>query len=269
MNVSQREKVDVGALQPLSRSRHVGWYWRRAPDFKFALGRVLVPITVAELPRAAGAFPLVMQPLAGPASSGLFALLGLTPDRNVFIDRQGRWRGGYIPAQIRGYPFQMAATSDGQFVACVDESAEVLSQDPGAGEPLLDAQGAPTPAVREVLKFLDGMARQVRVTHAVCKALWDQQLLEPWAPFLPSAGSGHRVQGLYRVNENALQKLAPEGLAQLRDHEALKLAYAAILSQSHTRGLQERYHALEKQRAADVGDWFEREQSDWSFDFDQ
>jgi len=26
---------------------------------------------------------------------------------------------------------------------------------------------------------------------------------------------------------------------------------------------------LENQRAADVGDWFEREQGDWTFDFDQ
>lgn len=80
-----------------------------------------------------------------------------------------------------------------------------------------------------------------------------------------------KVQGLFRINEKALNQLEPQAFAELRQHGALPLAYAQLLSSSQLHQLTEREKFHTRQQLAqpteqDLDSLF-GEDDDLSFDF--
>src|SRR5690606_10325046 len=56
------------------------------------------------------------------------ALLGLEPGQNAYVGADGRWRGSYIPATIRRYPFIFGDTGEKEG----DKQRYVVMFDPDA-----------------------------------------------------------------------------------------------------------------------------------------
>jgi len=159
---------------------------------------------------------------------------GLAPGRNLFVAGDGRWMGGYVPAVYRSYPFQFARTEDGRGVLCMDESSGLLTQDTSQGEPFFDDDGKLAKPVAEIMEFLSQLRAAQAETERACASLKEHALLRPWQIQLKAgAGEPRKVQGLFHVDEAALNALPATGLAALRDAGALKLAYAQLLSMQH------------------------------------
>ena len=212
---------------------HATRRWKRHSSHAFAARDALAPLVAHELPRAAPHLPLAFV-----AQGGVFtpvAVQGLLPGLNLFVAPDGRWLGGYTPAVYRGHPFALADLPDGQQVLAFDVDSGLLTD--AGGEPLLEADGSPTPGVKGVLEFL----KQVRINQAqtarTCQVLADHGLLQPWPIAVQGGGGERRIEGLLHIDEAALNALPADALKALQQAGALALAYCQLLSEQHLQRL--------------------------------
>lgn len=217
-------------LQPVTMDRHRGKGWIRPTDYRFAAGAQTAQIAAAELSHCCRTFPLAFIEHGG--KRVLVALLGLLPGRNLFVAPDGRWVGGYIPAIVRGYPFQLAGTDDRQLVLCIDEGSGLVTDAAAGGKavPFFGEDGKPHAETQKIFEGLRLTHQGIAAVDRAVAALAGQELLEPWPLKVADDGAGKTLNGLGRISEKKLNALDGEQLVRLREAGALAIAYAQLLS---------------------------------------
>jgi len=199
------------------------------------------------------------------------ALTGLGGESNLYVHADGRWLANYVPSVLRGHPFRMAKADNDQQVLAIEQ--ESLSDDSSA-QPLFDNDGNLTDKVKQTVDFLTQCDNNRQATAKASQLLGDTGLIEQW-PLKIERGEGHEplnVQGLYRINEKALNELAADAFADLRKHGALPLAYAQLFSMSQLSQLTERAKFHAQQQAGKAADenldaFFDGDDEELTFDF--
>ncbi|WPL15592.1 SapC [Thiorhodovibrio winogradskyi] len=238
---------------PISAEHHASQRWHRFSSYEFARQAHLAALVGAELPKAAMTMPIALVPRAAQAESQkdhtqgfmFIALLGLEPGVNLFIAPNGRWIGRYVPAALRGYPFRLAKAGDDKLVLCVDQDSGLIGEQ--GDEPFFNQNGEVAEPVGKVMEFLTQIERNRAATLGICDRLRTHGLIQPWPIKLKAAdGGGRPLEGLFRIDEAALNALPADALIELRDAGALPLAYCQLLSMQQLGLLGE----LAKLRAA-------------------
>jgi SapC len=220
-------------LQPISRERHASQRFKRNPNYNYATHDAVTSLVVQELPQAT-----LHLSIAFLASEGTFtpvALQGLQPGKNLFVDQNGQWLAGYVPAAYKAYPFVLANTAEGQQVLCIDEASGLLSQT--EGDPFFAEDNQPGQTVGEVFAFLKQHAANSQSTARICADLQKHNLIQPWPIKLQGETGEQVVEGLYRIDEAALNQLPAEAFMELRNTGALLCAYCQLLSMQHIQTL--------------------------------
>lgn len=220
-------------IQVISRERHAVQRWKRFIDYGFASKDACVALVLQELPQA-----MLHLPIAFLASGDAYvpvAVQGLAPRQNLFVDRDGRWLGAYVPAAYRCYPFSFAEAAPGQPVLCFDEDSGLLSS--AEGEEFFDAEGKPGTAVADVMRFLAQLTPGRQQMQKVCELLQKHNLFEPWPIRIVGEHGEQALAGLYRINEAAMNKLPADAFIELRDAGALVCVYCQLLSAPHLQTL--------------------------------
>ncbi|MDZ7750180.1 MAG: SapC family protein [Gammaproteobacteria bacterium] len=250
----------------LSRSQHAGRHYLPREGYAFATNQAVASILLAELAKLLPHYALGFieqgeghQPVA---------LLSLDLQTNLYVAPNGKWLGSYVPASLRGYPFTLANTEDGQKALCIDQAYFASDQ----GEPLFDTDGNLGQQVARTLDFLEQCEKNRPVTLAATKALSDAGVIEPW-PLQIERGEGQeplKLNGLFRVSEEALNALEADAYTQLRGGP-MALAHAQLFSMSQLNQLTERarFHAQHHSAAKlpESLDALFREDDDLAFDF--
>jgi len=185
----------------------------------------------AELSKAALAMPIGFMKI----DSGyqLFAITSLQPETNLYVAPGGKWLGGYIPAALRAYPFQLAQQEGaGEFILCINEGSGLVVENTEDGNPFFDDQDQPTQGIKDILNFLTQIKASRDVTEGAVNALADAGLIMPWKINLKQGEKVVPVKGLFSIDEAALNKLDDEDFLTLRKAGGLALAYAQLLSMS-------------------------------------
>jgi len=220
--------------QPISKSQHLNLRWRRLPKYNFAENSVVAQLVLQELPKA-----ILTRPVAFVESGDGFmpaAVQGLEPGQNLFVNKEGRWRGGYLPATYRGYPFALARAEDGQRVLCGDMEGEHLGENT-EGEALFDEQGEPSKGIQEVLDFLVKLQDDRARTEQICAVLQRNRLIKPWIIEVRRESDVLNIEGLFCIDETALNSLPMPALEEVRKAGGLPIAYMQLLSMQHMQGL--------------------------------
>ena len=228
----------------ITQDRHGARRWRRYASYDFARERPVLPLVGAELPRAALAFPIAFLPEGEGFVTA--ALMSLNPKGNLYVGPDGRWLGSYVPAALRGHPFALLPREGGDRVFCIDEAAELISDD-GTGEPFFDQDGAIAEPTRKVLDFLTSVEQSRAAIRKATAALAEAELIVPWEITVQSAAGPQKVAGLHKLDEAALTALPMEGFEALRRAGAVALAYCQILSMQHLPALGRLAEAHAKQ----------------------
>lgn len=235
--------------QAISRQRHAGKRWLRYSSYAFAMRDSVLPLILAELPKAVMSLPIGFIEQA----DGFVpvAVMGLQPEKNLFVAADGRWIKSYIPAACRGYPFGLASTADGQRVLCIDEDSRLLSDGP-EGEAFFDDAGEVTSTLQEIIRFLEQNEQSRQATAAACAVLRQYELIKPWPIALKTATGEQAVAGLFQIDEAALNRLPAAALEAVRNAGALTVAYCQMLSMQHlpVLGQLAAAHAQAAQQAA-------------------
>lgn len=227
----------------LSRSEHADAHWKPRQGFAFAAGLQAVPVFVAELTKLLPSYCLGF--VKDNDRYQAVCLLGLGEGRNLYVNQENKWLADYVPANLRGFPFTLAENDSGENVLCIDQGH--LTKDSAASS-LFDSEGNLSPKSVEMFEFLVKCRADNLVTQNACDALANAEILEVW-PLTVNRGESEEplaINGLYRINEKALNTLSGETFAALRQSGALALAYGQLFSMSQTAQLIKRAHYLAK-----------------------
>jgi len=215
-------------IKAVSPQNFAGKTWRRFSDYLFATKTHMVPVVVNELAQAATCIPLGFVKLD--ASFQLMAIMALQPNTNALVGLDGQWLARYVPAAIRSGPFNLVKPQDADgMVLCFDEGSGLLRED-GQGEAFFNDEGKPAPAVQDVITFLSQVERSRMLTQSAVEALDSAGLIKPWTLSVVQQDKTIPVQGLYQVDEAALEALDDAAYLLLRSKKALPLAHAQLLS---------------------------------------
>lgn len=226
-----RQMLIYERVVPIGTDTHANTSVEPTVSFDFARHINSAPLLATEFPAAAIDHPVVFSR----SGTDIFpaVLLGLRPDHNEHVDFDGTWRGGYIPAFLRRYPFVFTPTedgSDGNFTLCLDEASPAVNRE-GRGERLFDDQGGRTPWLEGKLAFAAEFHGQFHKTREFCSRLDSLGVLEDaQARYRTSDGREASMGGFAIVNRDRLKQVDPGALPALMRTGMLELCYAHLHS---------------------------------------
>lgn len=227
---------------PIEYQRHAHSGWLPYPDYHFATGDALAPVSAEEMPHVMASLPLAFSRTPKERFQ-LVALQSLSANTNLCINAEGHWLTSYVPACYRSYPFRMLPAKDARWVLCADAQSGLWLEDATEeGERCFTDKGDLTPQLEKIRNFLEQMVRGHNHTAKTVGTLERFDLIQPW-PLKTQGedGTSRPVKGLYRIDEQALNALAADQLAELRSQGGLSIAYAQLLSQHRLPSLASLY----------------------------
>ena len=169
--------------------------------------------------------------------------------RNFFIGPAGQWLGAYVPAGLRGCPFRLARVEGAEeSILCIDEDSGLVVDADGTGEDFFDTDGNPSPANKTMLDFLLEIERNRALTDMAVAALAETGLIQPWPFNVKLADQATPINGLFRIDESAMNALDDADFLKLRKSSALPLAYMQLLSMALV-AVFEQLNRIQKQLA--------------------
>ncbi len=226
----------------LDREKHRRLKVRPTGSFAFAAKANSLYLAGVEFNEACKEFAIVFTRVGGGRTVPV-AMLGLRSHENLFVDAEGRWDAGYIPAFVRRYPFVLAELPGrADMAVCVDEAFAGLNSTDG--EALFDGAGQDTQFLKNALDFLGRYQAEYRRTEAFCQRLEQAGLLvEMNAKADLTDGRSFTINGLLIVDEQKLLALPDAtALALFRSGE-LHLISMHLLSLSNMQKLVDRMAA--------------------------
>jgi len=238
------------SFQPLDTEEHRTHGFKVNTGFDFAAGDMLAPVLLAELTRILPHYPLVFRRQAENGRFQLNVLLGFKPGGNLFVDAQNQWHPDcYVPSVYRSYPFVMKKVrKDGgvRGLICFDRRSGLYRENPDPQQRevrFFDDDGHLQPGMKKLVTLLEKTTHNREVTQAAVDALADAQVLVPWEVRAVRGGEPPEtvIQGLYRIDEAALNSLDADSLLSLQRNHALTAAYAQLLSMDRIRPLRQKF----------------------------
>jgi hypothetical protein len=169
------------------------------------------------------------------------AVFGVANNDNLFNDK-GHWRGRYVPAVLRSYPFCTARVAEDQFAVCFDAAWSGVSTTDGV--PLYDDTGKPAELLQNMQKHLEVLETEVARTRILCDRLMELDLLRDMrfdATF--ADGRAHSVEGFLTVEQERVAALPDATLLDLHKSGVMGLIQAHWVSLGNMRHLMD-WHQL-------------------------
>lgn len=231
---------------PLSFEKHGKLRLNELRDFRQFASQHLVPVVFQEFYRLATEFPLVF---ARSSESGDFvpvAMMGLTKGRNLYC-QSPQWTPVFIPASFMLTPLSLVRVDNEKMeaVICIDDDNPLLNE--SSGEPMFEADGSYTEYLQKRIDHVTEVTRQSLQTSALCQLLVEKQLLRTRPVSLQQSANSTRyeLEGIYTIDEEALERLDEQEFLTLRQRGLLPLIY------SHLTSLHQFDRLLRLQTAAD------------------
>jgi hypothetical protein len=228
----------------LDREKHRALRYSRIDGFAFASGMNSMFVTVGEFGDVGKEYPIVFIPagkdeVTGQDQIAPVAVLGLANGENLFLKPDGSWTADYVPALLRRYPFAMARVDNDTLALCIDEAYGGFSQT--SGERLMEADGQPTQALKNMREFLDEFEREAERTRLFCRELQQAGLLQSmrFDAKLPS-GDGFSVDGFMAIDANKFNQLPDADILRMHRNGMLGLLHLQQASMGNMRRLAQR-----------------------------
>jgi hypothetical protein len=206
-------------------------------NYLFAAKTNSIALTGIEFTEACKKYPIVFAKIG--ERKVPVSLLGLRDDENLYVDADGNWEEGYIPAFARRYPFVLAESAGDQLVVCIDEASSAFNA--AEGQQLFDKDGVNTPFLDAAVNFLNAYQAQMKRTEMFVKQLDDLGLFTEMAAKTELAdGRKFLFNGLYVIDEQKLLTLKEKKAAEFVKSGEAAWIYAHLISLSNMSQLVDR-----------------------------
>lgn len=229
----------------IQKSIHKDAGYAPTTSFGYASHMATVPLLKEELAQASQFMAIAFQAFNTGTPNECFELVGvqsIAPNRNLFVTPDGRWLTGYKPAFYRSHPFALITNPETKEMEINIDKENVIDEPGDNDSRFFDEEGNLTEQMRKVAEFLGQSLRSRGQTLELCRELQEAGLIAPWSiPFTHTTENGEKqqrsLQGLSRIDPNALKKLDSEILTKLCRSGALDIAYAQLLAEPRAAGL--------------------------------
>ncbi len=237
----------MSSPQPLRKDKHIKLKVTESGDYRRYKSNHLVPIVIQDFFTLAAEFPLVFVKIGKTDDFIPVALMGLREGQNLYCQTE-EWQAQVIPVSFGNAPFTIARVDEAtdQLIVLLDEESPLLSET--SGEPLFDDKGERSAYLEKRIESLVKVAEQTRNTQEMCKRLTEKNLLATQKLELqhrPDA-TRYNIEGIYVVNETALNELSDEDYLHLRTMGLLPLIYAHLTSLQQLRRVSELQYVADK-----------------------
>ena len=224
-------------MTPLTLEMHAHLGWRRAKGFGFARQMALVPLATDEIGRVSQVMPVAFRKHAGCWEA--VGVMGPIEGTNVYVTREGKWRGNFVPAQLRVYPFCLDA---GKLALGEGYKPEHLAVKGVA--PFFEGAGW-SPLVAQTQQFLKAVHAGIAAAAPTLDDLESIGALMPWdVPGIDNPQPETALQGLYTLDVDALETLAEDVILTLFRAGAVRWLYAHSDSLHHAQRFMAMAEAL-------------------------
>lgn len=215
--------------EALNTKDHVNLRLNPQGGYSFAAQNHIVSVVLHEFSKVSLSYPIVFVKNAETSTFQPMALMGLEPQKNLFVDAEGRWLvGAYVPAGFRRYPFALTDIGEGSLAICIDMDSPFVHAT--EGERLFNEQGAMSSTLAKISQFLQELMASEVLASAFCTHLNDLGLLAP-CEFKVQSPDGQKIYGgSFMVDEQKLADLKQDDFIALRDKGYLGPIYAHLLS---------------------------------------
>ncbi|MCP4432025.1 MAG: SapC family protein [Gammaproteobacteria bacterium] len=157
---------------------------------------------------------------------------GLKQAENLFVDCQGNWQDyAYVPAYLRRFPFFSADMNDDGLQA---DKCMIMVDELGLSEsenPFFDCSGKATDKWKLMQTFISETISAQKLTLAFTTKIENLGLLEAFeAQINPQLQSRMQLTGMFRINEDRLNRLASRIIKDLMNQGELSRIYAHLIS---------------------------------------
>lgn len=224
---------NVKILNPKEHS----FYRYLAPDTLFyAKTLTYVPISFSEVKLLCADFPIVI--IYNKEGHSLLAIL--TGDAsNQAINKEGKWKGGYVPAFIRRYPFVLVENKEDATKLQLGFDMESGCFSSPEGQALFDAEGKPSAVIADTLKYLETLHKEMQVTNAIIQKFAALEILkESQYSIAYEDKESRNVGGFWVVDKEKLLALPDETLVEAVRNGWMELIELQILSLKNIKNIR-------------------------------
>ena len=216
-------------LKGVNKTEFTKKSWKNISNFLFAAKDPTCPLGLSELPKAMAAVPLAFTCTNDEYS--MVAIHGLLPATNLYVLPDGKWGGIYIPNVYKIYPFSLAhvGSEKGDKVLCVDTDSNLVTDDE-TEQPFFDEDLKPTQLILQMTESLFNIAADRQRSISIANSLHECGLLKPWEIEFETGNRSKKIDGLFCVDEIALNELSGDAYTKLRDAGAILPIYCQLLS---------------------------------------
>jgi len=226
--------AEFAAVTPESHAKKV---WKPVTNYTFAASDTVIPLVGSEISKAAPVMPIGF--VKQEAGYQLVAITALQSDKNLYVAPDGKWLATYIPSFLRAYPFRLLKPDNGEkSILCIDEASGLVVDSTEEGSEFFDDENQPTQGIKDIVNFLSKVQANSLVTEGAVNALADASLIAPWKIHLKQGEEVVPVEGLFRVDEAALNKLGDEDFLTLRKAGGLAIAYGQLFSMNQLSAVE-------------------------------
>lgn len=203
--------------------------WRPAKDLRFARNLEAIALAVEEIPRVSQSNPVAF--VSGAKGWRAMAIFGPGDGINRFVvEPSWAWRGHYIPALMRVYPFMLEPHDEGSIRLWPGVAPEPVEE----GVLPFFENGQASERVRQIFGFLRQVHAGMANVQPALELLDEHKLLVPW-----SRRAGQEMilgdQKLHVLDAEGFGHLAADAFLHLRDLQALPWLYAHLHSLHHSQ----------------------------------
>jgi hypothetical protein len=219
-------------VQIVNQEQFAGKFWKRPDNYSYARSKLASTLSIGELKRA-----LLTHPIGFIKNDNRYqcvALFGIFDQQNICVSERGHWINGYIPNEIKAYPFSLVKSemSSEEYLVCIDSDSNLITQN-SSDFPFFLEDCSYGNEFQEVIDFLTLSEQGGSVTDTAIANLEGANLIKPWDISVETTEGVHHVNGLHHIDESLFSDLKATELEKLRNSGSLYMAYCQILATQH------------------------------------
>jgi hypothetical protein len=220
-------------------------------DFTQFKSQHLVPVVFQEFYALATQFPLIFVRNSNTGDFVPAALMGLSKGKNLFC-QQPQWQAAFVPTSFTLAPLSVhrLQPDSNEAVIAIDEKSNLLSE--SVGEPLFQADGDYTAYLQKRIDHVVNVTRQSLQALALCRFLAEKKLFRSRTLNFQYSDTSpkYELEGVFVIDEEALEKLGDEEFLELRRRGLLPLIYSHLTSLHQLSRLLRLQHQSDRQAAS-------------------
>lgn len=216
---------------PLNNKQHANLKVQKINDVTRFKNQNVIPVTVQDFIPLSTEFPIIFVKNEETGQFTSVALMGIRSDVNLYC-QDTKWSCPVAPIGFNNAPFSLVKTSEDsdEVMVCIDEKSPLIGTE--KGDALFDEKGEQTDYLAQRTQALLNMADYTEQTQAIIALLAQKKLLVSKGLNIKLASQDEPfvLNGIYMIDEVALNNLSTEEFEGLRSQGLLPLIYAHLSS---------------------------------------